>query len=116
MIVSHVSIVFLVELGERGVELGRLLTRAGFDARAISAIEIGNALDHILPAVIVCPHVHADSVAKALRGRPGSTEITWFVCGDCSAEWTRIMDRGPDGETSVIVRGHAFRGSPPRPN
>lgn len=82
---SHVSIVFLVELGERGVELGRLLTRAGFDARAISAIEIGNALDHILPAVIVCPHVHADSVAKALRGRPGSTEITWFATAPESA-------------------------------
>jgi len=85
LIVSHVSIVFLVELGERGVELGRLLTRAGFDTRAISAIEIGNALDHILPAVIVCPHVCVDGVAKALRGRPGSTEITWFAMAPESA-------------------------------
>jgi len=67
------------------VELGRLLTRAGFDTRAISAIEIGNALDHILPAVIVCPHVCADGVAKALRGRPGSTEITWFAMAPESA-------------------------------
>ncbi len=82
---SHLPIVLLVELAEIGDSFARILGQSGFDARTLPVAQIRAGLEHVVPDVIVTSHLHAESVADALREHEPPLDITFFAMAPESA-------------------------------